>query len=79
MTSHKMWWDRKYGKGKICGITYCRLRPGNNKGGESYVVFLKCKHGFYRSALKYWVLTNLDRDPTCPFCRKPFHPLCPFI
>ena len=73
------WWDKKYGKGKVCGITFTRLRSGKNKYGESYVVHLRCKHGFCRSALKRWVLTQPLKDPTCPLCREYFNPLKAFI
>ena len=73
------WWNKKYGKDKLCGITRARLRPGIDKRGESYVVFLPCAHGFYRIALKNWVLTKPEQNPSCPMCRKIFHPLCAFI
>lgn len=66
----KPFWDKKYGKDKICGITLMRLRPGKNKNGKSYVVFLPCKHGFYRSALKKAISKGLHG---CPLCRKNFN------
>lgn len=60
------WWNTKYGKDKICGITHSRLRPGHNKNGQSYVVWLQCNHGFYRKPLEIWLKTN----NTCPICRR---------
>lgn len=65
----KPFWDIKYGKDKICGITLMRLRSGKNKYGKSYVVFLPCKHGFYRSALKNAMDKGLK---SCPLCRGKF-------
>lgn len=65
MSYNKPWWNKKYGKDKICSITQTRLRPGKNKNGKSYSIFLKCKHGFCRSALLKWLETN----NTCPLCR----------
>lgn len=73
------WWNKKYGRESICGITRSRLRPGTNKHGQTYSVFLSCKHGYCRSALKQWVLTNPGRTPTCPLCRAEFNPLKAFI
>jgi hypothetical protein len=72
------WWKTKYGKNSLCGITRSRLRAGKNKNGLSHVVFLNCKHGFYRNALSAWVLTKPHQDPTCPLCRKEFDPLKAF-
>lgn len=74
----RSWWNTKYGKESICAITKTRLRPGKNKYGLSYSVFLPCKHGFYRSALIGWVYT-CRYDPTCPLCRNPFDPLHAFV
>lgn len=65
----KAFWDKKYGKDKICAITFMRLRSGKNKEGKSYVVFLPCKHGFYRSALKNAIAKGHRQ---CPLCRKNF-------
>jgi hypothetical protein len=62
------WWHTKYGKDSICAITKARLRPGKNKKGEPYTVFLSCKHGFYKSALLSWIKSSII--PTCPLCRK---------
>jgi len=73
------WWNKKYGKDSICGITHTRLRPGKNRFGETYAVYLDCKHGFCRSAMKVWVLTNPTAPGTCPLCRKEFDPLKVFI
>ena len=47
----KYFWNKKYGRNKLCGITHTRLRPGKNKDGVSYVIILKCGHGFYRKPL----------------------------
>lgn len=58
-----MWWNKKYGKGKICPITHTRLRPG-------YTVFLNCKHGFCKSALRNMYITTGKLE--CPMCRRPF-------
>ncbi len=72
------WWNKKYGKNSICGITQSRLRPGKNYYGSSYVLKLPCKHTFYRSALQKWILTHPTVLPTCPLCRKIFDPLLTF-
>lgn len=67
------WWNKKYGKESICAITQCRLRPGKNKQKQSYVIFLECGHGFYRSVLTQMV--SVKSNPNCPLCRKPFDPV----
>lgn len=72
------WWGNKYGKERVCAITNTRLRPGKNKYGQKYSIFLSCKHGFYRSALMAWVLSRPEEIPTCPLCRKHFDPLIVF-
>jgi len=72
------WWDKKYGKDKICGITRIRLRCGKNKVGKSVTVYLKCGHGFYRSAIKNWVYAQKGNS-TCPLCRKEFDSIDAFI
>jgi hypothetical protein len=64
-------WDKKW-NGKICGITHGRLRPGKNKHGIPYCVFLDCNHGFYLSVIKEWVKNCYPEKPTCPVCRKTF-------
>lgn len=66
------WWKQKYDKQSICGITRIRLRSGKNSHGLSHSIFLKCKHGFYRSALRNWVIVNLSKETPCPLCREPF-------
>ena len=72
MTNTK-WWDKKWGKNKLCGITKSRLRAGKNKDGQLYVTWLSCGHGFYTSALLEWVKHCIIRtSPTCPICRKSF-------
>lgn len=72
------WWANKYGKGRICAITNTRLRPGKNKYGQRYAIFLSCRHGFNRKALMSWVLARPAETPTCPLCRKGFDPLLVF-
>ena len=61
-------WKNKW-HNKVCGITKCRLRPGKNKSGEAYSVFLDCKHGFYRSVLIEWIMSCPTPNVTCPLCR----------
>jgi hypothetical protein len=70
----KFYWKKKW-ENKICAITRTRLRPGKNKDGLSYTVFLNCKHGFYRRALIEWIKTCPKYVPTCPICRNMFDPL----
>lgn len=65
-------WDKKWG-GQLCGITHGRLRPGCNKQGVPYSVFLNCKHGFYRSVIIEWSKSCYPQHPTCPVCRRVFH------
>lgn len=65
-------WKTKWND-KVCGITHSRLRPGKNKHGESYSVFLTCKHGFYRSVILEWIKNCYPNNPTCPVCRKSFN------
>lgn len=66
------YWKNKW-KEKICGITQTRLRPGKNKYGQSYSVFLQCTHGFYRSTLIEWIKNCPTPCPTCPICRVEFN------
>ena len=68
----KPWWNKKYGNEHICAITRIRLRSGVNKDGLSRVIFLNCKHGFYRKALQEWIKNS--PIPICPLCRKSFKP-----
>jgi hypothetical protein len=63
------WWNNKYGKEAICGITHTRLRQGKNVNNLSYVVNLNCNHSFYRTALYEWSIKFPDSLPTCPICR----------
>ena len=72
MKQSTLWWDKKYGKQSICGITQTRLRPGINKQGKTYTIRLKCKHTFYRSALQKWGNSFQTYVP-CPLCRKKFN------
>lgn len=70
-----LWWNKKWGKNKVCGISYARLRPGKNKDGLHNVVFLRCGHGFYRNCIKQWAVTqysNGNNIITCPLCRREF-------
>jgi|TARA_B110000967_G_C18609918_1_gene423436 hypothetical protein len=64
-------WIKKW-KNKFCGITQTRLRPGKNKQGNTYSIFLDCKHGFYRSVLIEWIKHCPTNNLTCPTCRKEF-------
>lgn len=64
----KNFWIDKWSN-KICGISHTRLRPGKNKLGQDYCVFLECKHGFYRSVLNKWIEMS-PTDPKCPMCRQ---------
>lgn len=66
----QVFWKDKWVK--TCGITKSRLRPGKNKYGLSYSVFLTCKHGFYRNVLIEWIKNCPSEQPTCPMCRKIF-------
>lgn len=67
----KGFWKKKW-ENKICGITHTRLRPGKNKDGLTYTVFLDCNHGFYRSVLEEWIKNCPINPPTCPICRHSF-------
>ena len=68
----KAWWDKKWGKNKICGITHTRLRPGTNKRGTPYVTWINCGHGFYTGVLLEWMVHcfSVYSKPTCPICRE---------
>jgi hypothetical protein len=69
------WWDKKYGKECVCGITKARLRPGSGADGLSYIIKLECGHCFYRTALQAWVGSFQYKSPTCPMCRREFDPV----
>ena len=69
---NKPFWNKKWGKDKICPISHTRLRPGKNKDGLSYTIMLKCKHMYYRQALKNWYLSNNQNNNNCPICRTKF-------
>ncbi len=71
METKRSFWRTKW-ENKVCGITHTRLRPGKNKDGVPYTVFLPCSHGFYRSVLMKWVEQCQKDKPTCPMCRKQF-------
>jgi hypothetical protein len=75
MIRRKQWWEKKWGKDKLCGITHTRLRPGKNKHGLPYIVTLKCKHSFYSNALIEWCKYCANDEPTCPCCRTVFNAL----
>ena len=62
-------WKKKWFE-KICGITKTRLRPGKNKNGLPYSIFLSCSHCFYRSVLLEWIKNCPHEIPTCPICRQ---------
>jgi hypothetical protein len=79
MIRRKQWWEKKWGKDKLCGITHTRLRPGKNKNEIPYIVTLKCKHSFYRTVLIEWCNYCTSDEPTCPSCREVFNVLDIFI
>ncbi len=64
------WWSKKYGKDKVCAITHTRLRSGVNSQGLPYSIFLRCGHGFVRTALINMVKNGSSK---CPLCRKNFN------
>lgn len=64
------WWNKKWNKSNICGITHTRLRPGKNKNGLPYTITLQCGHGFYINALLEWMKKCPNDIITCPLCRK---------
>ena len=63
------WWNKKWGKDQICGITHNRLKCGVNKNGIPFTSELNCKHRFQTNALLEWMKIN----STCPLCREPFN------
>jgi len=68
----KSWWDSKWNKDNICGISHARLRPGKSQSGIPYTIQLKCNHRFYTSCLLHWMEINGDGEVSCPCCRNPF-------
>lgn len=68
----KTYWSKKWGRDKICNITFSRLRPGKSKFGLPYCVTLNCNHSFYTNALIEWVNTSCTDISTCPTCRAEF-------
>lgn len=71
-----LWWNHKYGKYSLCGISRGRIRPGYDKQGYSFAVKLPCGHCFYRKAIIEWsnkfeIYNN--NFPTCPICRIEFY------
>lgn len=73
VVDNKLWWDKKWGKNKSCGITQMRLRPGKDIFDNKKCVFLDCGHGFYRSAIIEWYNSCQKPIPDCPLCRKPIN------
>lgn len=65
----KSWWDSKWHKDNICGISHARLRPGKSRNGIPYTIQLTCKHRFYTNCLLQWMSKGGD---VCPCCRRPF-------
>ena len=65
----KYWWNKKYGKDSICGITHSRLRPGKSIEGFTHVYTLPCSHTFYSKALIKWLNVSFS----CPVCRRQFN------
>ena len=62
----KYFWNKMYGKDKICGITHSKIRAGKDANNNPYCINLKCGHSFYRKPLMEWLIKN----PTCPMCRS---------
>lgn len=67
----KPWWSKKWGKDKICPITYTRVRPGKNTNNTKYTTILPCKHYFCTSSLIEWIGNSYES--TCPVCRTKFN------
>lgn len=63
------WWDKKWGKNSICGITFKRLRPGRDEYGFRKCTFLHCGHGFYSESIISWIMNQPGDITTCPMCR----------
>ena len=61
-------WNKSWGRDKICPISLTRIRPGKNKHGISYTISLKCGHIFWRKSLLKWYSSR--DSSTCPVCRK---------
>lgn len=66
------WWSKKYGKDKVCGISFTRLRQGKNKNGMSYVITLPCSHSFYRYNIVKWTIFSISQTSSCPICRTSY-------
>jgi hypothetical protein len=68
---YKPWYIKKWDKDNICGITQCRLRPGKDIYGKTYVITLPvCKHRFYRTAIFNLCVFNFPKIKIpCPICR----------
>jgi len=60
------WWEKKWGKDQICGISYNRLKCGTNKNGVLLSTTLKCNHRFCTEPLLKWFSIN----NSCPICRE---------
>ncbi len=68
----KLFWSKKWGKEKICNITFSRLRPGKSKSGLPYCITLECSHSFYTNALLECINNCKSDVVTCPVCRRGF-------
>ena len=67
----RAWWDAKWNKDNICGISHARLRPGKTKSGIPYTIQLNCNHRFYTNCLLHWMSVKKG-EVRCPCCRRPF-------
>ena len=72
LKDRSLWWSKKWGKDKICGIGLNRLRHGKDRENYSYTITLPCNHSFYRKAIIEWLQKCPVEIPTCPTCRTEF-------
>jgi hypothetical protein len=68
-------WNKKWGKESLCGITHSRLRPGGYSDGTPRCIFLECSHGFYIKPLFEWIREKGRENAKCPLCRLPINTL----
>lgn len=68
-SSSSPFWNKKWGKQSICGITHTRLRPGAYEDSTPRCLFLQCGHGFYTRPLFEWIKTKGENNSVCPLCR----------
>ncbi len=61
--NNKPWWNKKWGKDKLCYITHSRLRPTTK---NNHILKLNCGHTFYKKPITQWLSLN----NSCPVCRK---------